>query len=72
MRYDVGMNWKQIIAEIQEYGHLTQDEIGKACDTTQSTISSIFLRKSSEPSYSLGKKLETLHKKVSRRVKAVV
>ena len=59
--------WKQIIAEIQEYGDLTQAEIGEKCGTTQSTISSLVNRDGGEPTFSLGEKLQTLHKKLSKR-----
>ena len=57
------MNWKQLIAEIQEAGDLTQAEIGEKCGTTQSTISSLINREGGEPSFSLGVKLKELHKR---------
>lgn len=63
------MNWKIIIAEIQEYGGLTQTEIGEKCGTTQSTISSLINREGGEPSFSLGVRLEDLHKKIARKNK---
>jgi DNA transposition AAA+ family ATPase len=59
--------WKQIIAEIQEFGDLTQAEIAGKCDTAQSTVSSLINRDGGEPSYSLGEKIKELHKKVSKR-----
>jgi len=61
------MNWKILIAEIQEYGGLTQAEVGEKCGTTQSTISSLVNREGGEPSFSLGAKLQELHKKLSRK-----
>ena len=61
------MNWKTLIAEIQENGNLTQSEIGIRCGTTQSTISSLSNREGGEPSFSLGLKLVALHKKHSRK-----
>jgi len=67
MRYDVAMNWKNLIAEIQDYGHLTQAEIGEKCGTAQSTISSLVNRADCEPSFSLGRSLVELHKKVSKK-----
>lgn len=67
LRYTDRMNWKQLIAEIQEYGNLTQSEIGEKCGTTQSTISSLVNREGGEPVFSLGSKLRDLHKKVQPR-----
>ena len=61
------MNWKKLIAEIQEYGGLTQTEIGEKCGTAQSTISSLVNRKGGEPSFALGQQLIALHKKESRK-----
>lgn len=58
--------WKKLIAEIQEFGDLTQSEIAAKCDTAQSTISSLINRDGGEPSYSLGEKIKELHKKVSK------
>lgn len=66
------MNWKILIAEIQEYGGLTQAEVGEKCGTTQSTISSLVNREGGEPSFSLGAKLKELHKKLSRKQPAKV
>jgi len=61
------MNWKLLIAEIQELGDLTQAEIGEKCGTAQSTISSLVNREGGQPSFSLGEKLKALHKRVSKR-----
>ena len=58
------MNWKTLIAELQQRG-MTQAEIGEACGTSQSTISSLIVR-GGEPAYSLGAKLRELHKKQMR------
>lgn len=63
------MNWKIIIAEIQEYGGLTQADVGEKCGTTQSTISSLINREGGEPSFSLGVKLKELHKRLVRKKK---
>jgi transcriptional regulator with XRE-family HTH domain len=72
MRYSPDMNWKILIAEIQEYGGLTQAEVGEKCGTTQSTISSLANRSGGEPSFSLGSKLKELHKKLARKQPAKV
>jgi transcriptional regulator with XRE-family HTH domain len=61
------MNWKLLIAEIQERGDLTQTEIAEKCGTAQSTISSLIRRDGGEPNFSLGEKLKDLHKRVSKR-----
>ena len=61
------MNWKTIISDIQSVGRLTQAQIGKACGTTQSTISSLFNQAGAQPAYPLGAKLMELHKKTMRK-----
>lgn len=61
------MNWKMLIAEIQERGDLTQAEIGEKCGTTQSTISSLVNRDGGEPSFALGQKILALHKATLRK-----
>jgi DNA-binding XRE family transcriptional regulator len=66
------MNWKNIIAEIQATGSLTQAEIAKACGTAQTTISSLINREGGEPGHSLGEKLMALHKKQMRKAKEAV
>lgn len=69
MRYDLAMNWKFLIAEIQECGDLTQAEVGEKCGTAQSTISSLVNREGGEPSFALGKKILELHKATLRKSK---
>lgn len=69
MRYSGAMNWKLLIAEIQEHGDLTQAEIGEKCGTTQSTISSLVNRDGGEPSFALGQKIIALHKVTLRKAK---
>lgn len=61
------MNWKLLIAEIQEYGDLTQAEVGEKCGTAQSTISSLVNRDGGEPSFALGQKILALHKAILRK-----
>jgi len=61
------MNWKTIISDIQTVGKLTQAQIGKACGTKQSTISSILNTEGSQPAYPLGVKLMDLHRKTMRK-----
>lgn len=61
------MNWKNIIADIQKVGKLTQAQIGLACGTKQSTINSLYSGSSAQPAYPLGVKLTELHKKTMRK-----
>lgn len=61
--------WKKIIAEIQEYGSLTQTELADLCGTKQSTISSLVTQDKSQPRFALGEKLMALHKKYSRKAR---
>jgi len=57
------MNWKNIIAEIQDKGNLTQPDIAKKCMTAQTTISSLINREGGEPGHALGERLKALHAK---------
>lgn len=61
------MNWKNIIAEIQDKGSLTQSDIAKKCMTAQTTISSLVNRDGGEPGHALGERLKSLHAKCAKQ-----
>lgn len=48
------MDWKNIIAEIQRHGELTQAQIAKTVDCGQATISDLANGSTKQPNYSLG------------------
>jgi predicted XRE-type DNA-binding protein len=56
------MDWKQIIAEIQRHGQMTQAQIAAAVECGQATISDLAKGSTKQPNYALGaallKKLE--------------
>lgn len=54
------MDWPKLIANLNNAGW-TQTRIAAHCETRQSTISDLFLGKSTEPLHSLGEKLKLLH-----------
>lgn len=56
-------NWQKLIQEIMERGELTQLEIAERCESRPSTISSLVVRKDSEPGASLADELNALHRK---------
>lgn len=62
------MNLQQTVAELLERG-LTQVEIAAACNCAQSTISAIYRGENKNPGYSLGRSLEDLKRKQSKRRK---
>lgn len=55
------MDWKTIIAELQQLGY-TQPDIAKKCHCAQPTISDLAQGKTTEPRYSLGQALGKLHR----------
>ena len=48
------MDWKNIIAEIERHGQMTQSQIATAVDCGQATISDLVNGSTKQPSYSLG------------------
>ncbi len=60
------MDWKQIIADIQKVGALTQPQIAAKVGCGQATISDLALGKSSQPRYELGRDLLALLASVKR------
>ncbi len=55
------MDWKTIIAELQEFG-LTQPQIAEKCAPCgQATISDLASGNTKEPRYGLGVRLKRLH-----------
>lgn len=58
------MDWKIIIAEIQEYGHLTQPQIAARSGCSQATVSDLSIGKTKQPRHSLGEELLALREEV--------
>ncbi len=58
------MDWKSTLAEIQEFGHLTQPQIAAIVGCGQATISGLMNGTTKEPRYSLGESIKALHLKV--------
>lgn len=54
------MDWKSLIAELQERG-ATQWQIAHFCGCTQSTISYLCKEPATRPRYEIGLALKTLH-----------
>ena len=48
------MDWKNIIADIQRHGKLTQSQIAVKVECGQATISDLANGSTKQPSYSLG------------------
>jgi hypothetical protein len=65
-RYSWQMDWKNIIAEIQRHGQLTQPQIAGKCGCGQATISDLASGKTEQPRHSLGEALLGLLKQVSQ------
>ena len=61
-----GMNWENLIRELRVLG-MTQDGIASAIGVTQPTISALATGKATKPSFEVGSKLQTLHKKLARK-----
>ena len=59
------MDWKNIIAEIQRHGQMTQAQIAAAVDCGQATISDLASGSTKQPSYSLGAALLKVLEKVT-------
>jgi predicted XRE-type DNA-binding protein len=56
------MNWKNVIAEIQRHGQMTQPQIAEKVGCSQATISDLVNSKTDQPRYPLGAALiELLH-----------
>lgn len=65
------MDWKIIIAEIQEYGHLTQPQIAAACGCSQGTVSDLVNARTAQPRHSLGEALLALRDRVKAEAQNV-
>jgi predicted transcriptional regulator len=62
------MDWKSLIADLQAQG-MTQAEIGRHVNAAQPTICDLAKGRVTDPRHSIGKRLESLHKKVARKAK---
>ena len=60
------MNWKNIIAEIQRHGQLTQPQIAMECGCGQATISDLASGKTEQPRHSLGEALIAILDRVAK------
>lgn len=67
-RYNIGMDWKLLIAQLQAAG-MSQAQIAEKCSCVQSTISELATIPGREPRYSLGVALTQLHKRIARKAK---
>ena len=56
-----GMNWKKLIADIQEAGY-TQTQIADSVGCKQSSLSDLATGKTKEPLYRIGERLVAMHK----------
>ena len=63
------MNWKSLLHDLRELG-MTQEEIAAALCSTQSCISDLATGKTRDPAFAVGDKLQRLHAKLMRRVRA--
>ena len=59
------MNWKNVIAEIQRHGQMTQPQIAEKVGCGQATISDLVNGATKQPRYPLGAALIELLKSVS-------
>ena len=59
------MDWKNIIADIQRHGQLTQPQIAMECGCGQATISDLASGKTEQPRHSLGESLLAVHGRVT-------
>lgn len=62
------MDWKTLIADLQAQG-MTQAQIGQQVKAAQNTICDIAKGRIPDPRFSLGTRLQTLHKRVMARAK---
>ena len=58
------MDWKNVIAEIQRHGQLTQTQIAAEVGCGQATISDLVNGSTKQPSYSLGADMLALLERV--------
>jgi transcriptional regulator with XRE-family HTH domain len=63
------MDWKNIIADIQRHGQLTQPQIAAECGCGQATISDLASGKTAQPRHSLGESLISMLTRVSSQAK---
>lgn len=63
------MNWENLIRELRSFG-LTQEGIASAIGVKQPTISALATGKATNPSFDVGDKLRSLHKRMSRKAAA--
>ena len=62
------MDWKQIIAEIQRHGQMTQPQIAEKCGCGQATISDLVNGATKQPRWPLGAALLDLLNTVNKEV----
>lgn len=63
------MDWTKLIADLREVG-MTQAEIASELKCSQSTVSELARNERYEPTYRLGRALEALHGKRTRKPQA--
>lgn len=64
------MDWKIVIAEIQEYGRLTQPQIAEKCGCGQATVSELARGVTEQPRHALGEALLALLSSIKPKDKA--
>ena len=63
------MDWKNLIADLRAQG-MTQAEIGKHANASQSTICDISKGRIQDPRHSIGDRLCALHRRVMAKARA--
>lgn len=63
------MNWPELLQDLRA-ADMTQAQIASFAGAHQSTISDLATKRTKEPSFEIGNKLLTLHKRVQRRAKS--
>lgn len=64
------MNWKPLIAELKAHGW-TETQLASHCGCSQGTINSLALGTHTNPLYSTGDRLRTLHERVCVKPKTI-
>lgn len=65
----LAMDWKKLISDLQAHG-LTQAEIGKKVNAAQPTICDIAHGRITDPRFSVGDRLRSLHRRVTASARA--
>lgn len=60
------MNWENLIRELRALG-MTQEGIATEIGVKQPTISALATGKAKEPSFTVGDKLRSLHRRMTRK-----